>query len=370
MNRRNEDSLLSIVEDRDFRTLIYLTPAIFLLLVVVQYIGASFPDNHSFGHITFSLMSTVLGSGGSGAIIAMILHFYRHRGELKRRKKLLKFLGIKSPTSSMAIVLPRFDIAETQANATERFDSPIIDNAVKDSRLTLRTQLALDDVVAIRYLSALCGRVGLNSPDIIFDDYAWAGLFPNVHRTIKPQVEPGSKAIEDYEAIFLIGLFSSHVTMEFAENVEYNLHRSFRLTTLEDFHRGFRGLKICPQNDDPYTWCRTSEPLTRENTPHEIHRDLNEPNALTGDLKDIALIAKCLAPKNQMCIILGGGSARGTRLAAKYLSENWEWLMNQSTPESGGSIKVETRYFSAALSVDAGEDKRLKLRELHIEVPK
>lgn len=360
MEQYNDESPQALYKQRRLWELFGGLVVLFAALLLFASLGQS-PS--ALARSVSTAVCGILGSLASALLVAGMLRLDRERGEKKRRSRLLKLIGLRSSYSKVAIVLPRFDVDGLPTGHRRSYVPPIVDGAIKDTRLTVRAQVAFDDVVAIRHVSAMFGRQGLPSPTIIFDGDARQNLFPTSPPVDGP--DKGTVADDRYDAYIMVGLFSNRATMQLAESRLDKDQRLFKLTTLTDFQAGVRGVEICPQDVGPSAW-REAGLAPPKSRAANILRDMNKPNALDPDQEDFALIAKCRAPDGTPCIILGGGAARGTRKAAAYFGENWESLLDESHLRDKRRVKLENHCFAAAYYIPEGKGKYLVKKDLHI----
>jgi hypothetical protein len=293
------------------RELLLLAVSLGLLFVLAGALLGEFAsmDGPNWRRLVSTLVLTIGGGLVASGLVGFILMLYRSTGDRRKMALLKVFFGSIDPSREIAIVIPRFPQAFGAAEHAALNQTPTV--SVKDGRLTHKYNLAFDDVTASRQISAIFSELGLAPPRIEFDDDAKKSLF-------------GPLADEDklgkYRMFIVIGLYSNDVTMEFATRSAQTHNRRFRLSSREQLYAGTRGVAYNAEPEVSIEW------LTQDgaNWDLEIQADLAESPRESSKKRDFALISTCTAPDGRVCIILGGGRARGTRKAASYLRRSWK----------------------------------------------
>lgn len=324
--------------------------AVMGLLFVIggAWLGESFAGD---GFKVWRLVSTVIVTIAGGAVVSVMVAFailrYKDTGARKARAQLAELLGVSNLSHEVAIVLPRFPPLHGDQNGTPIAAKDYVTQslAVKDSRLTNKYSLAFDDIAAARHISAIFVELGIAPPRIEFDDDARESLFG-------PRIEEAK--LRDYKSFIVVGLYSNEVTMNLAKIDDVDTHRCFRLSGIEEFYAGSRGVSFCPKDENPAEW-RTRQ---LEGWDVAIKSAINEDPVKLERHRDFALISTCFSPDGRPCMIIGGARSRGSRKAASYFRSNWKQIFAE-VRKNGAS---HTRAPGFVEVFDLLGDKGAKLR--------
>lgn len=310
---------------------------------------------------TANVASSITATG----LTVLVVRFLYGRKLRGRRRQFTKLFGKDVLTKPVGIVLPRFD---TKRSSELNGAIHVIDKAVKDARLTVRAQLAFDDVVAIRHISAMFAELGLSTPIIMFDHEVRVALFGP-----SPGEAGEQGAITEIErrafdqaiirarqccAFVVVGLFSNRVTMQFDQSMEPQYRRLFKLTSIDLFRQHKRGILICDEKR-PLEWLKTCDDERADREAKPLERNLDSDQHFLPDQEDLVLIAKVVGPGSRPCIIVGGASARGTRKGSKYLLRNWDELLLEKDVERDRK-PVADRCFAARYHIAARDGASLE----------
>ena len=346
--------------------------AVGLLTLALSSVFAEFAPEKSWQHAAWSALGNLSASLTAAVLGALLFRVWTERGVHRRRARFMRLLGIRSLDRPVGIVLPRFDLDPSTEN-TGAHEQPIRDGAVKDFRLSVRAQLAFDDVVAVRHISTMFGELGLTAPVLLFDREARVALFgdPPQGMDVYDAAENDAflrscERARECEAFIIIGLFSNCVTMQFDKTTDKEIHRRFKLTSIDLFTKGKRGMLLRADRSDEIAWCNAQADC--DNTRHNIERNLATAADRRRDLPDLSLIAKCKGPgvHGKNCLIVGGAAARGTRKTSEWLAKNWEEMLDDKNVGSIGG-PIDNKYFAVLFALPSGAHADLSRLDLSVE---